>query len=241
MSSGPSTLAPSSDANDGDNPTPSGPRGPGGAAKSIPESQLSIKILLTGDNGCGKTCLLIRQTARAFPVEYIPTIFDSYEYQAEAGAGRHVQVNLWDTKLVDHPDRLRVLSYPQTDVFLLCFSLADGPQALVRAQTFWAEELAPHLEQSRGLILVGLKSELRDQKGAEDDEADMVTTIEGRAAAARLGARSYRECSALIGEGVDELFAEAVEFGIGPRPTPSSRSMKRARSRGDGGKACSVQ
>lgn len=37
----------------------------------------------------------------------------------------HIDVGLWDTAGQEDYDRLRPLSYPQTDVFLICFSLVN--------------------------------------------------------------------------------------------------------------------
>ena len=38
---------------------------------------------------------------------------------------RQVNLGLWDTAAREDYDRLRPLSYPQTDVFLVCFSVVD--------------------------------------------------------------------------------------------------------------------
>ena len=57
--------------------------------------------------------------------------------------GRPINLGLWDTAGQEDYDRLRPLSYPQTDVFLLCFSITN-PTSFENVRTKWYPEIASH-------------------------------------------------------------------------------------------------
>ena len=54
--------------------------------------------------------------------DYIPTIFDNFGTNVNFN-GRPVYLGLWDTAGQEDYDGLRPLSYPETHVFLVCFSV----------------------------------------------------------------------------------------------------------------------
>jgi Ras homolog gene family, member A len=63
---------------------------------------------------------------------YVPTVFENYVADVEVD-GKHVELALWDTAGQEDYDRLRPLSYPDSHVILICFSI-DSPDSLDNVQ-----------------------------------------------------------------------------------------------------------
>lgn len=71
-----------------------------------------------------------------------------------------VELALWDTAGQEDYDRLRPLSYPDTDVILMCFSV-DSPDSLENIPEKWTPEVK-HFCPNVPIILVGNKKDLRN-------------------------------------------------------------------------------
>lgn len=62
--------------------------------------------------------------------KYVPTVFENYITQTtHQPSGKTVELALWDTAGQEEYDRLRPLSYPETDLLLVCFAI-DCPNSL---------------------------------------------------------------------------------------------------------------
>lgn len=166
------------------------------------------KLVIVGDGGCGKTSLLMVYTKGSFPEEYVPTVFENYTAELTLDK-RRVQLALWDTAGQEDYDRLRPLSYPDTDVVVLCFSV-DNPTSFENIEDKWAAEVTHFCGAAIPKILVAMKADLRVAHGEETAAAGLVSQEQGQALARKIGAHRYIECSAKYNENVELVFTEAV-------------------------------
>ncbi|XP_063406880.1 ras-related C3 botulinum toxin substrate 1-like [Mytilus trossulus] len=163
------------------------------------------KVIVTGDSGVGKTCLLISYITNAFPREYVPTVFDNYTANVMVD-GKSYRLGLWDTAGQEDFDRLRPLSYPQTDVVLLCFSINDR-SSLDNIEKKWIPEIKHNLPNV-AKMLVGCKTDLRD---SSKDTCIAKEEAESFASDHRM---PYYETSALTQKGLKSCFDNTVSKGI---------------------------
>jgi len=182
-------------------------------------STIRKKLVVVGDGACGKTCLLIRYSKDTFPSEYVPTVFENYVSDSTTtwqGKEISVELALWDTAGQEDYDRLRPLSYPDTNVLLLCFSI-DSPDSLENIPEKWVPEVK-HFCPRVPLLLIGLKMDLRDDANCKAELAKQgqkpVTKQQGEDSAVAHGLQKYLECSAMKNIGVQEVFEEAIQAAL---------------------------
>ncbi|XP_048034608.1 ras-related C3 botulinum toxin substrate 1-like isoform X1 [Megalobrama amblycephala] len=170
-----------------------------------------IKCVVVGDGIVGKTCLLISYINNVFPEAFIPTVFENHSVSVTAD-GKPVKLGLWDTAGVEDYDRLRPVSYVNTDVFLICFSL-DRPFSFENILQKWYPEVR-HFCPCTPIILVGTKLDLRGNEDTierlKKENETPITYHQGLEMATDIGAVKYLECSALTQQGIKTVFDEAI-------------------------------
>ncbi len=159
----------------------------------------------------GKTCMLISYAKGKFPDGYVPTIFDNYVVNVTVGNGC-CELSLFDTAGQESYDKLRTLSYAETDVFLVCFSVV-WPSSLVNVEHEWLKELKDFNKNSI-IMLVGTKIDLRNDPNEIENLAKSnlkpLTREDGEYVVKKYKLYKYVECSAKTRFGLKEVFDEAI-------------------------------
>lgn len=141
---------------------------------------------------------------------------------------KSIELALWDTAGQEDFDRLRPLSYNDTDVILVVFACNHRPSlenvydkvscaTAVKLTNQWYPEMS-HFCEDVPLVLVCTKTDLRrDQTtlqlmGAQGTKP--ITPEEGEKVAREIGAKRYMECSAKEGTGVREVFDAAIRESL---------------------------
>ncbi|KAG0952264.1 hypothetical protein G6F29_007249 [Rhizopus arrhizus] len=174
-----------------------------------------ILAVVVGDGGCGKTSLLVVYQKKAFPAKYVPTVFENYIANVQLETGKMVELALWDTAGQEDYDRLRPLSYPETDVILICFAI-NLRTSFTNVQDRWLPEVT-HFCENVPKLLVGTKLDYRQNqdeiKRLGSVGQRLITEEEGRQLAKEIGA-SYYECSAMQNINVDLVIEAATRAAV---------------------------
>ncbi|EEH03587.1 Rho3 GTPase [Histoplasma capsulatum G186AR] len=180
-----------------------------------------LSIFLSGNP---VSLMPVEEAAALTKVIYKPLVCDCNIYVD----GIHMELSLWDTAGQEEFDRLRALSYDDTQVIMLCFSV-DSKDSLENVESKWMAEIAEHCAGAK-IVLVALKCDLREEVDEKEDEnaepqpqeKPIVKYDKGLEVAKRIGALRYLECSAMRNRGVNEAFTEAARVALTVKPSKSS-------------------
>ena len=106
----------------------------------------TIKCVVIGDDDADTIPLLYSYITNKPVSEYTPTVFDNYEVTVM------IDCELYTLQLSNPPGQedyasLRPLSYPQTDVFLVCYSVVS-PSSYESVKETWVPEITHHCQKT---------------------------------------------------------------------------------------------
>ncbi|KAI8644976.1 ras family-domain-containing protein [Parasitella parasitica] len=154
-----------------------------------------IKLLLIGDSGVGKSCLLLRFSDDSFTPSFITTIGIDFKIRTIELDGKRIKLQIWDTAGQERFRTITTAYYRGAMGILLVYDTTDEKSfANVRN---WFSNIEQHASEGVNQILIGNKCDMEDKR--------VVAKEQGQALASELGIR-FMETSAKANIGVEEAF-----------------------------------
>lgn len=158
----------------------------------------TYKVLLLGDSGCGKTCVMMRYCNNSFSASFITTIGIDFKIKIVGDT----KLQIWDTA---GQERFRTITesyYKHTNAVIIMYDITD--KDTFDNIHYWIKQITKSIYSQDNVvkILVGNKTDLNDQRIISFDEGFEL---------AKKYDMPFFETSAKNGDNVDNLFDKIVK------------------------------
>ncbi|BFZ15691.1 hypothetical protein BsWGS_18730 [Bradybaena similaris] len=172
----------------------------------------TIKVLLIGDQGVGKTSLARTLTEGVFPIVDVLSATGELCHQHTSNKDTTVRVgdNIYTIQIIDpHNEKVMTEHLSQVDICHLCFDIST-PTSFDSISRKWQS----YIKQKSKVILVGLKSDLAYDKATcqqlDSQGLRSISQEAGHCLANKIKASQYIEVSALKYLGIEQLKDKTV-------------------------------
>ena len=206
---------------------------------------LSCKIVLLGESGVGKTCIISRYINQVFEGNTISTNGASYAAKTLHfdDYDKSLKVEIWDTAGQEQYRSLTKIFYKDATAAILVYDITRK-KSFDEIKNYWYKQLLDCAPSDIVVGLAGNKADLFDREQVSEEEAkEFAKEIKA----------IFRLTSAMTASGIDELFSavgkkildpdyddEDVEPEPMPEPTPKKTVEKKTKGKGiklgEGGK-----
>ncbi|KAI9180673.1 hypothetical protein LWI28_007078 [Acer negundo] len=189
-----------------------------------PEYDYLFKLLLIGDSGVGKSCLLLRFADDSYVDSYISTIGVDFKIRTVEQDGKTVKLQIWDTA---GQERFRTITssyYRGAHGIIIVYDVTD--QESFNNVKQWLNEIDRYASDTVNKILVGNKCDLTDNR--------VVSYETAKAFADEIGI-PFMETSAKDSTNVEQAFmamAASIKDRMASQPTMNNASPPTVQIRG---------
>jgi len=161
----------------------------------LPQYDYLIKLLLIGDSGVGKSCLLLRFSDDSFTPSFIATIGIDYKIKTIEIDGVKIKLQVWDTAGQERYRTITNAYYRGAMGILLVYDVTNAKSfENIRS---WIRNVEQHASENVNRILIGNKCDMIDKR--------IVDTPHGQSIADEYNIKFF-EASAKNNINVEEAF-----------------------------------
>ncbi len=167
-------------------------------AKDPEQAQYVLKVIIVGDWGVGKTCLIRRFAENKFDHDYKPSIGVNIVTKIIDVEGRNLKLQMFDTGGQERFRSLRQRYYTGANAVIFVFDVTRASSA-VTIESRWLNEVEGVLGTDFERLVLANKVDLdHDREVSEYAAKQAANRIKG----------SYFETSALEGRNVNQAFTD---------------------------------
>jgi len=128
----------------------------------LPQYDYLIKLLLIGDSGVGKSCLLLRFSDDSFTPSFIATIGIDYKIKTIEIDGVKIKLQVWDTAGQERYRTITNAYYRGAMGILLVYDVTNAKSfENIRS---WIRNVEQHASENVNRILIGNKCDMIDKR-----------------------------------------------------------------------------
>ncbi|CAH8458591.1 unnamed protein product [Schistosoma rodhaini] len=171
------------------------------------KKKISLKIIVIGDSGVGKTSLITQYIDKKFSNQYKATIGADFFTKQEVFDDRLVTMQIWDTAGQERFQSLGVAFYRGADCCVLVYDVTMT--STFKTLDSWRDEFlvqsSPRNPEKFPFIVIGNKCDL-DNRAVSENRAKQWCQANGNL--------PYFECSAKENTNVEKAFAHIIGVAI---------------------------
>jgi len=171
-----------------------------------PNKEESIKVVLIGNSGVGKTCISQRYINNTFTGKESSTVGASYFQKNLVIDGKKLLLDIWDTAGQEKYRSMGKMFYKDAYIVIFIYDITDR-ESFLELKNVWYEELKSAGEKYTVIAVVGNKNDMFLNEQVSEDE--------GREWANEIGA-IFGLVSAKTGDCINALFDSVIRKYLTP-------------------------
>jgi len=128
-----------------------------------------FKLVLIGDSGVGKSCLLLRFADDNFTDSYISTIGVDFRFRTITVDKKIVKLQIWDTAGQERFRTITSAYYRGADGIIMVYDVTSS-ESFDHVEE-WLIEVDRYANENTSKLLIGNKADLIDERQVSDDTA----------------------------------------------------------------------